>query len=732
MPSVPSSVAETIAGTVDKAQYTLAEKLPDAWQVTRVGGSLAPRVGVVPVPTAYRPMRPFVSWPGLKSVVRSFTYVNSHGISPGGACITINPQDKPPDTFGDLVFGDGIRPPIRLRDCHLDRIQGVMAGDARYYELHISDRRWRWQQGYMIHGEYNRQDGHGNFVPWTVQSAKELAILCLKRMGERRYEIAFPPGLTSKQSEKYGRYLRAGERFPLTYANPYVVWDHLPAAIALQRLADQFGCRVMYDPISDKVGIYPQGYGQMLPYSGTSVSNATQGIEATRLPRRIGVAGAPVKCQARLPLEATGKDWDGYHVTINNLTFAPILTPASATAKEVRGWDFSPPPEFPNVEPTDRLEYTEAKQHAQDCIFREYRVKSDKSEKTGFNGSDYPDQVFYHERFGKFIADALIISGPRASGDMASKAFKAQDAADKTAYPPFKIVRRQQFNLTPFMVRQVQPAPRRDTGIVFDPNRPNAVNDPGALPDYYNGYSRDRPAECYGTFFAGCANVVFKLGSGASANNYTVEKRRVYLPFEIDPIEQTVTFGQHLYRYKKNGDNKTIYAPAADLYLETGFFLQHQDTNALIRAKYWLDIPGGTAPDIWETHDDVICHIICQYSTSEGIQAVGAEVDDFGDGEKRAKYYLAGMKRRFQNWQSQTVTYNGAMLIPPSGSVQQIRWFMGAGGITTTAGLNCEISQAIPPYPVRKLQENMPPNETAKVLNAASSPFKAKNNLTTK
>jgi hypothetical protein len=739
----PINTNDVADGSINTVAFAVAANLPNAWQVTASGSSAAPPSGVAPVPSIRNPLTPYIAWPGATSIV-SLNYTLSHGISPATATLTINPQNGTPDTEGFLIFGDGIRPPITMRDCHLDQIVANVSGAGLRYDLHISDRRWRWQQGYMIRGEYNRLDNNGNLVPWTVQSATELAVLCLNQMGETNYKIAFPPGLTHAQAvNTYSNYLQAGERYPLTLANPYVCWDHIPAAVALQRLADMFGCRVIYDPITDGVFVYPVGYGNTLPYGGTSVASASQGVESARVPQYVGVTGAPIKFQMRVALEHVGIEWNDYIARADLLTYAPILKAAipAQNIAAVYGWD-NAGTSFWTVQATPRLAYPEAIQKAQDCIFRKYRIR------------EYQDIT----PFGRRSPGGIDVSG----NQQAFNAIRVPGLNDPIVIGPLfdanviatgdntklygTISRRQQIILTPTKVAQTIPQPRRDVGIA---GSLLAGVGQGTLPDYYNGYSRDRPAECFGTYTLECSQGAFQLTADA-ANGATVTKKRIYLPFTVNPIEQTVNFGAHLYLIKKNGVNGSF--PASDLFIETGVNILEEDTNALIRCKYtmWL---GGDAPPIWETHDDIITHIVGEYdggggvggggqfSTSAGTDPTGDSaldynpvgpcnitgyhVNDFGDGAARAAYYLQAMARRFQNWQSQTVEYNGCMLIPPSGSVQQIHWSFDSGGIRTKASVNTEFSQHVPPYAYRKNTENMPPNEEAKVNNLAASPVAA-------
>ncbi len=729
-----------------------SKRLPPGWTITNKGATQNLPIEVVS-PTVYKPLKPFINWPGVVYPI-SLDYTNSHSTSPGIATLRMNPQPDLPETFGNLTFGDSLRRPITLRDCVVLNYDSSVSAGGAYCTLTIADRRWKWTQGYTIDGEYNRMDDHGNLVPWTVRSATELAEICLKRLGEKKYTIAFPPGLKRSQAARYANYLRAGQRFPLTTANPYVQWSVIPAALALQDLADRFGCRVMYDPITDRILVLPLGYGRGLPLTGTSVAQCSQGLDSARTPEYVCVEGAPVKFQMHVALEPVGIEWTKeYYENIEFLSYAP-----DRFADDDKKWNRNPPPSFPLVKPTDRLEYTEAKQLAAQGVYRMYRVM----ERSDDLKQWHPEGIDVEGGAGIKVPGLLddICVGPNPANRRGGTGTKfdagksllysavlgtVDGAYTAPSYNPtqqpkpklgnieqakfYRTAYRQQLVPTPFKVDQIVPRPLRDTDIAVEGAR---LNPDGTLPDYYNGYSRDRPAECFGSYFAGCSNVKYRL------TTQNVTDRRVYLNFTVDTTQQLIIFERPLYFL--GGDSNKIFQPAKDLYIETGFLVLDEETNAPVRCKYWVKM-GGNAPGIHETHEDVITHIVGKYTTHHRTSADGAalsstldyskrtdpligyRVDDFGDGKKRADYYLTGMKRRFQKWQSQSVTYNGCMGFSPSGLVRQVRWNIGAS-ITTTVGVNTEFSPTVPPYPARKLEELMTPNAQAVQMNMQSSPVK--------
>ncbi len=76
----------------------------------------------------------------------------------------------------------------------------------------------------------------------------------------------------------------------------------------------------------------------------------------------------------------------------------------------------------------------------------------------------------------------------------------------------------------------------------------------------------------------------------------------------------------------------------------------------------------------------------------------------------RANYYLDGMMLKYQIKAVQTVEYNTVMVIGCDGAISQVSWEVGDGKpVRTVASVNCEHSDYVPPYPLRRRAENLPP-----------------------
>jgi hypothetical protein len=234
--------------------------------------------------------------------------------------------------FGELVFGDSANGVVRLKDCKVSGISSSTGPAGTTWTLQILDRRWKWAGG-SIGGRYNRRDKRGKLVPWTIRSPEELAKLCLEAAGETRYVIRLPAGLTRAAGADLTDYLQVGQNLPQTMANPPVVWADVPPMQALARLAEQFGCRVIYQPKADRVLVVPLGEGADLP-RGIPIEAIGGVLDSPETPSELVEKGAPTRYQARFVITPVGKEWDTSFREIDLLSYAPT-TPGKPQITEV-------------------------------------------------------------------------------------------------------------------------------------------------------------------------------------------------------------------------------------------------------------------------------------------------------------------------------------------------------------------------------------------------------------
>lgn len=606
------------------------------------------------------------SYPGIIGVI-STTYTNSHGITPGQVrlvCQMQNMANVP--NIGDCIITDGIGA-IPIPGC---RITQIVQSDSPPWtlSLFLEDRRWRWTDFGIIAGVYNQPDPRGKFIPWTIRSPHELAEACLSAMNEVDYTLNLPPGLDRAFGLGVEDWLQVGQVFPQTGTNPPVNWDAEVPAHVLQRLAELFGCHIIYDVINNRVLITPIGTGAILPDG--HIARFGPSIKSVAIPDGIMVVGAPTKYQARLATEAVGKEWDGTFQPIDQLSYAPVLpgqnqittvtfgsatspfaaisgewtltvrnrvfvfastagdTPATvatnlftgfnaalglpqlnneitatlvgsiltftgtrndvsfpvtatftnangahnsdgcfinirlmqASQSGVRGWTQSDPLSFEDVISTDRLTYRQAIDLAKDFVYKAYRLKN------------------------------IDVSG------------KGQ-----INIPGYGLVeRRQQILLTPTMVEQVTPA--LPNMSFRDPRNEAPGNVADFIQNFYDGFSRDKPAICYGSFSEPASGIEYL----DSIDGITPGDGIIQIPFEIEPVQQLVKFNEQIYTVL----NEEYYVPGA-ITIETGVNIRDRETNQLI--AFTLRRPLETEPgqtvfgDEISRRDDVKLGVIGRY-----------------------------------------------------------------------------------------------------------------------
>jgi hypothetical protein len=714
------------------------------------------------------------TWPGVTGV-ESCSGTVGHGTTPGVFVLTCFPQTSAPDAAGDLTIGDGTRRVV-FRNCKVESVTGRAGADGQTFVLRILDRRWRWATG-AISGRYNQLDRRGKLVPWTIRSPVELAVLCLEAMGERGYQIDLPPGLPAAAGANLDRYLRAGESFPQTLANPPVTWDKTPPAEALARLADYFGCRVVYQPVADRVLVTPLGAGRAALPDGPCEAIAPT-IDRPRTPGAVAVAGAPVRIQCRLRLEAVGKEWNGSVVPINDLSYAP-RSPGTTQKVEVRT---AIDPGTPLTEPLQvvvvwrdaagaersatgngsgsdsvvKVAQVAARLNEAPAAAARYAITAASTTLTieGKAPGAFDVRVLDPSTGApsSYWSAVLVRAGAEAGGSWEAcppPSFAGVRPTDRLSYDqalalaresvfkwyrvrfvdahadvagitlPWygKLKRRQQLILEPTKVEQVKPAPRRRGGVQQNPDVPVAgrLAAGGILPEFYNGYSRDQAASVYGSVAVQIGSVSWDGAAAANNGFNTGAEDEVFVGFDVEPVDQLVRFGEYVYRNVKVADTLNTVA-AADLTLETSVLVQDAATSELVRWPEALAL-GGDAPVEWQVREDIQVGVVPLYGLNNKL--ISFYLADLPDARKRARYYLTGMAKKYGLTGGETRQYIGIRPIDPDGAVQQVSWSVGGGGATTVASTNSEHSAFVPSYPARRRAESLPPEKTAAMANMA-------------
>jgi hypothetical protein len=275
------------------------------------------------------------SYAGIPFAIDSAEYINSQGITPGVARISVLPGPTPPAT-GNVVITDTTNGITTVPDCLLDNLQSQIANNSQTWHLFLHDRRWRWRFGYIDLCANQYDDSNRTLLPGSIMSAQEIAILCLTAMNETGYTIdGIPPGLTTAQRLNVVPFLPVGLRYPpdSTGGNPPINWVARNPAEALQELCDIYGCRIVYQLSTNTVAIVKAGVGNPLPPGG-SIYKDSPSLKLPAPPDSFVVKGSPNEYQTRLLLVPVAKEWTGEYVPVDEVSYAPPRL-ASSPQKQI-------------------------------------------------------------------------------------------------------------------------------------------------------------------------------------------------------------------------------------------------------------------------------------------------------------------------------------------------------------------------------------------------------------
>jgi hypothetical protein len=699
-------------------------------------------------------------FPGVRSV-QSATYTVSHGITPSTAVLIINPQLTNPAGFGDLVISDGVGK-LPLKNAKVDRVIAESGPGGTDWTMEIVDRRWRWRDSGVINGEYNQLDPNGKLIASTIRSPVELAVLCFQQLGEQNYTIDLPNGLERRIGQGITGFLQVGELFPPTGTNPPVNWAGEVPALALQRLCEQYGRRVVYDPIDDIVRVQQLGVGRGLPDG--SIATNSPSLSIPDVPSAVVVQGDFTKYQGRFLMEAVGKEWDGSWRPINALSYAPVLeaqqriidlimktgdpSPKPATIYRVL---IEYTPEGTRTKKQAIIDYTllpgdtdATLAAALAALINAHVVGSTIAVASVVSGNlrvaaKPPIIDFYLEvsilntspaNDNSAVEIRLVQAGHKAGpnwcyavppifpGVVATNRLtliQARDLAKNHIWKTYrlsgldvsgkgpilvpgygKVVRKQQVHLLETKVDQVVPEAADATFL-------DRLGNP-LIANYYDGYSRDVPAQAYGSVAKYLINALQKPGGDASNN--TPIGGRIPIDFSVDPVFQTITFANYCYNATDTGK---IIEPR--IVLETGCHVRDPETNRFVCYTTALALPGLAPPHV-VVKEDVQLNITSRYDQNDVLQGV---VIAEQDALLRAQYYLDGEAIQYRLSAALTRTYNGLVEIHPDGNVQQVTWRIGSSGAETVASTNTEHEINVPPFPARRRKENLAPREADKL-----------------
>lgn len=733
-------------------------------------------------------------WPGATSVI-SGNYTLSQGTSPGCAVITTTPQ-KPPQLFGDLIITDGFGTVV-IPDCRV--VQQRVHGDAKSgftYTLEIEDRRWRWRDLGTISGHYNAIDENGVFtkpvnpdtaqarlvpavkyIPRTLRRLDVLMDLCLAAMGEVNYQVLLPDTVQRES------------------AFPTVEWEHSNPAQALQALAETVGCVVVLRHDTNTVAVLPRGVGGILPLSG-SIASESPGVSGFARPDRLLLVGKPIRHQLRFALEPVGEEFDGSIRPINQLSYAPqtnakrhvvrwtvgVVNVGSVYTVSVNGKPYA----YTAVGGDTAASICTSLQriiNAKPAIVKAGIVFTDNTVGGGAGTLDGIGPAIGQSYLPGAKADApgtltwkIITAGKPAGPDWSHSAppsfynvgvkadgtvvpldamltaqltrRQAIEKAKKSVFryyrlvnidpatgkaplvvPGFgKVLYREQVVLEPMMIEQVLPQPG-------DLTLRNKHTGEPLIKDYYDGSSRNKPAQCFGSYFWPATGPVYPNPPATKPWN-TAPDQLVAVDFSIDPLRQLVIFNEPVYVRASAGaaagDNALFGAAIvafdsqfgfgtvapARLVLLTACQVLDPLTNQVRRAEAYYDFGTNTGrglPAVIRA-DDFEMNFLARYPRDGAVGIVGGiaalvtnpnkvtkVLNDLPDALARSRYYLLGEAVKWEIKEAREKKYNGIRGdIFLDGAISQITWQADVnGGCTTHASRNSEHAYHLPKFPAR-------------------------------
>ena len=723
-------------------------------------------------------------FPGVQRVL-DFTYTCSVGVTPGVISVRALPALTPFGSesigpgYGTFRFSDGVQG-LTVRDCRLapNGFRQTQDASGRVWEFTLHDRRWRWDEGYAIDGDYNQLDDHKKLIPKTVRSPYQLACLCLDAMGEIGYSVDMPAGLCCQVVpgvvglggpgdvlvDPRAEYLRLGQNFPATNTNPRVTWDWQPAARVLANLCSQYGRVVVYNPAGDQVSVQVLGTGA-LPPSG-AVLNLSPGFDPPRVPLAIIARGAETRFQMRLAFRPVARDWDDSWQPLDSVSYAPAQ---AAQQMDVLVYG--------NTGSINGVPFFGSYQQIADQItnstdprVRGKLIAAVVTTGGGTGGGPLVAECLRvtgldagYEFDPSFTGEMVCLAGPCVAGTgftfcnpndfsevVATANLTYQQARERAlssvwrdyqmvAVDPADPTKRgtpipgggrlfERFLAVLQDTRPEQVAPRPG-----DVNRVDPATGQPYFEDTYNGYSKDRAPATFGRLhFNIAAGGNWADGSRLTFSN-TPRRSRFYVPFTIvDPLRGVVQFSQAIYGLLGGATARETNAklPAGvlpgqacflptDLVVETGVTLLDPITRSPLRYTYALALAGATAPARTIRVQEAQADSIGLYDSRHNL--TGVTTSDLYAQNCAAQQCLA-TALTYQTGKSLTAPLVGIVPVALSGATRQVTWAMSRAGFTTTASVNSEHSTVTLPFPARRLRENLTQDAARAAQNLASRP----------
>lgn len=585
-----------------------------------------------------------VVFPGIPADgYESFTFTDSSGAQPGVGSMKFYAERGLPlqDGIVTLTYNSN---QIVLNNCHIVSIDYEDGSGGQIGTVHFLDERWAWQFA-SISGKYNWKLPNNWPDPNHQLNPQQLASILFNALGYTTFDVSQLPVLP----------------------RPEVDWDHANPGCELEKLAADYGCRIVCQRSTGLWTIQTTGVGNNLP-TDIPAESLGSGVQPKQIPDYIMIVSAPIRYQVFLPLRPCGKDWDLSIKELKYLYIRPDITsPFGGFENE--------PLDFRWIGMTrqtlaDGTKISPA-ELAEDSVFKLWQVKL-----KGYNGAT---QVSVTNTQG-ITTNEWAIPVPGIPIPVTVRQMILTDTLVQT--------------WTDYLNEQHQ-RPAFVAGQWYAPNLGGATpNTPaGTRIDVQFGNSHDKR-----------------------------DSDRKSFSLSLDPIdtERSViaTSDKCLYGVGFDPANFTnaIWRPATLQYC-CAIMVRDPRTWQPVRNEYLYQVGSGTNLNFCKVvvKEDIQPWYIGNYTLGantvtqpDGFQeqtfnSNGTNTNNYQEVLLQSQYYAQAMSYEFTLTTSQTASYPGLFSIDMDGAIQQVTYQIDAnGGCTTTASQGTEHSWVTPSWDDRR------------------------------
>lgn len=573
--------------------------------------------------------------PGLPVISASYTC--SHGVTPGVATVVVPMVPKTSvGRYGTLSLSDGVRAPVNVRGCRLvDVAETDLPGGARGLVLTILDARHRWKYG-SVSGAYNVIDRHpdpdtvpegpfvvrgGVYVPGTERTPEQLIRTCFALLSQ---PVLF-------------------DRVPRDVRVP-VDWKGENPARAADRVADACGCRLVYQPLADRVLVTPPG-GFTRVDRRFPVLSEQPAFDTADRPTAVEVVGGDTLVTDVVRLRAVGWEEDGRLRPIEDLSYRPADG----------WWNYSPDYEgwWAHVRRGNSTSVHVSRALAREFVWKLFRVEAVPVDRVEAGRKRRAARGFVAPVWGRVVNRKAITLSDR-------QVLPERDAAGQYKTKPAQLL----YNGVAW--KKDRAGRLRNFDFFSDPAVPFAVDPDAGL------VTASRPLY----------RVREKLSNGQ-------DRQR-----EIDDT----LYGPPL-------TNGRIQFVLADVYLKCALRVRNGATWQYHAGRWAARLGADPGGELVESHArpelQEVYHVRRQLADW---RRVGLD-SNAGEVARLARAVLAAAAARHQTADRLTRTYAGILPVQPDGGVHSVTWSVGEGPPVTRVGVNTETEPHLPTFPERRKNE---------------------------